>query len=171
MNTHINTNTIAEAFNDAAAAAAAAAIESDAWATATLLGQLEELHLPPEIDWDEGNCFGAALWVAHAFVQRWPEWEPNLRLVHAEVQGNGPKTQGLRFGHGYLTLTIPDMHLRLAIDYANRQRIVVSLDYYEWAGNIGVIDNKHDYTYGEAIEFACRTRHYGPWELVTRSGL
>jgi hypothetical protein len=165
----MNTQNIAEVYTDTFAS-----IGPDAWVIATHMEQLGDLHIPAEIDHEKGNCYGAALWVAHALVQRWPEWEQHLRLVHAEVQGNDrddSKTRGKRFGHGYLTLTVPFARLRLAIDYANRQRIVLPLDYYEHVGRIRDIDNRHEYTYGEAIRHACRTRHYGPWELVTRSGL
>ena len=135
--------------------------------------QLTRLQIPEDIDNEPGNCFSASLWVAHGIVQRWPQWAEGLRLVHAEVCGNGGALEGVHFAHAYATLTIPGLGYRLplALDFSKRQRIIIPLEYYEQEGRINEIGNRHEYTYREAIDWSLRSRHYGPWELATSSGL
>lgn len=87
-------------------------------------------------------------------------------LVQAEVQGQGPLA-GKTFGHAWVL----DPAVNVVFDYSNGRQVVMPKDVYYKLGHVAELDNIYEYTWEEAMIQMLRTQHYGPWELVTRSGL
>ena len=107
----------------------------------------------------------------------------NLTLVHGEVQGQGPLS-GIRYGHAWVedgatvidksngrNLTMPQ-----AIYYAIGA--IASPDMSKWGNPESLNDpdlftggNLHKYTWEEARKKILDHGHWGPWDLVTESGL
>lgn len=88
----------------------------------------------------------------------------NLRLVHAEVAGQGP-LEGTTFGHAFV------MEGNEVIDMSNGRNIRMPFFLYSLLGRIQEIDNFHVYDENQAREKIIETGHWGPWDLKTRSGL
>lgn len=82
----------------------------------------------------------------------------NLRLVHAEVLGQG-SLQGVTYGHAFV------------IDRSNGRNIRMPKDIYYLIGRINKLDNIHEYTYQEMGQRMLETGIWGPWDLKTRTGL
>ena len=117
-----------------------------------------------------GDCYEAAanyiLSVGSPAYSGTPEAAANLRVVHAEVMGQGP-LEGTTFGHGFVVDAAADM----VIDKSNGRDLQLPRVIYYAIGQINDIDNIHEYTYEEMVAKMTQTGHYGPWDLKTSSGL
>jgi hypothetical protein len=104
-----------------------------------------------------GNCFEAAgrYMMDHGAGT-------NLVLVHGEVTGQGP-IEGVKFGHAW----IEDGNN--IIDVSNGRDIRQPKDLYYRIGRIG--NNLKKYNYKQFIDKIVKTKVWGPWDLVTSSGL
>lgn len=92
--------------------------------------------------------------------------DASLRLVHAEVAGQGP-LEGLTLGHGW----VEDTETDTVIDNSNGRNIRMPRMLYYAVGKIDEINNIHQYTFEEMRdrvlgEVDCRNKGtYGPWDL------
>lgn len=110
-----------------------------------------------------GDCFEAN----GTYLLRQPNDAPDLRLVHGEVEGNAPPILGVRYGHCW----IEDVRTGLALDFSNGTVAITTIASYREQSKAGSIGNIHSYTKREAAILAVETEHFGPWDLVTSSGL
>ena len=117
-----------------------------------------------------GDCYEAAvnyiLSIGNPMYGGTPEAAANLRVVHAEVMGQGA-LEGTTFGHGFVVDMIADS----VIDKSNGRDLHLPRIIYYAIGQIEYIDNIHEYTYEEAAAKMMESGHYGPWDLKTSSGL
>lgn len=117
-----------------------------------------------------GDCYEAAasyiLSVGSPMYGGTPEDAANLRVVHAEVMGQGP-LEGTTFGHGFIV----DIAADTVIDKSNGRDLRLPRVLYYAIGQIDYIGNIHEYTYEEVVDKMTSSQHYGPWDLKTSSGL
>ena len=117
-----------------------------------------------------GDCYEAAahyiLSIGNSMYGGTPGAASNLRVVHAEVAGQGP-LEGTTFGHGFVV----DMAADMVIDKSNGRDLQLPRMLYYAIGGIDEIGNYHEYTYDETVAKMLQTGHYGPWDLKTSSGL
>jgi hypothetical protein len=114
----------------------------------------------------QGDCYEAAVnFVRSECGTRDLDGCPFM-IVQAEVRGQGPLA-GKTFGHAWAL----DPESELVYDYSNGRRLVLPQGIYYAIANVHELDNIYEYTWEAAVKQMLRTRHYGPWELVTRSGL
>lgn len=115
-----------------------------------------------------GDCYEAAatLFLTMCEYGRNSENVKNLRLVHAEVAGQG-KLTGLRFGHAFVLMLDEDM----VLDVSNGNSVFMAREKYYRLGRIDEIDNVVAYDFEEAAGLLVEVETYGPWDLVTSSGL
>lgn len=117
-----------------------------------------------------GDCYEAAanyiLSVGSPVYGGTPEAAANLRVVHAEVMGQGP-LDGTTFGHGFVV----DMATDAVIDKSNGRDLRLPRVIYYAIGQIDSIGNIHEYTYEDVVAKMMESMHYGPWDLKTSSGL
>ena len=85
-------------------------------------------------------------------------------LVHGEVAGQGP-LEGITYGHGWV------LDGDMVIDRSNGRNLEVPKALYYAVGGIADIGNYHTYTWEEARKLILQYKHWGPWDLKTRSGL
>jgi len=86
-------------------------------------------------------------------------------LVHAEVTGEG-RIEGLKYGHAWIERG------GFVYDFSNGGHKVMSKSAYYARGQIVDKPGKlYRYTGPEMKRWMQKTRHYGPWELETESGL
>lgn len=111
-----------------------------------------------------GNCFESALHVMHRLCIGGQT--ERYRLVHAEIIGQGP-IEGVAHGHAFVVDVIDD----IAYDESNGRVIRMDVGLYEALARIPVHQNTCVYTWEEAVEKSCESGHYGPWDLVTSTGL
>jgi hypothetical protein len=112
----------------------------------------------------KGNCYESAL---HLMYRLCTDGNPDqYRLVHAEIIGQGP-IEGLAHGHAFVTDIVND----IVMDESNGRELRMDSGIYEALARISVHGNVHVYTWDEAVEKAFDTGHYGPWDLVTSTGL
>jgi hypothetical protein len=88
----------------------------------------------------------------------------NLILIHGEVMGQGP-VAGTPFGHAWV------LDGSTVIDKSNGRDLTMPMQIYYAIGQIDNIGNIHQYTWTEARKQILDNGHWGPWELVTESGL
>lgn len=113
-----------------------------------------------------GDCYEAAVrFVKEACLGQDPDLCPYL-IVQAEVRGQGA-LEGKTFGHAWVV----DPRTNTVIDRSNGRDLRLPLSLYYAIGGVYDLDNGYEYTWREAMVWMLRTKHYGPWELVTRSGL
>ena len=105
-----------------------------------------------------GDCYEAA----GRYIM--DNYDPNLRLVHGEVAGQGP-LEGTTFGHAWI------LDGDMVIDRSNGRDIRVPKVVYYAMGAVDQINNVHEYTQKQALQQMVRHEHFGPWDLKTRSGL
>lgn len=89
-----------------------------------------------------------------------------LILVHAEVAGQGPM-EGKTFGHAFVWDTSQDM----VIDRSNNRDIQLPKILYFGIAQIEEIGNYFTYAPEEMMIKLLKYKHWGPWDLKTRSGL
>jgi hypothetical protein len=108
----------------------------------------------------KGDCFEAAgrYFYEHAIGNN------NLRLVHGEVEGQG-KLGGTRYGHAW----VEDGDT--VIDVSNGRNLRLPKQVYYLLGHISEIHNLHRYPFITFVEKMTRFEHWGPWDLVTSTGL
>lgn len=107
-----------------------------------------------------GDCYLAA---AKYLLDRGPE-NPELRLAHGEVCGQGPLS-GVTYGHAWV------LDGDMVIDRANGRDLRVPKALYYAIGGVDHLNNLHQYTFHETCEKLLTTKNYGPWDLKTRTGL
>lgn len=112
-----------------------------------------------------GDCYEAAFKFIMDECTFTPENESRYILVHAEVMGQGP-LEGTTFGHAFV---VKDMSV--VVDKSNGRNLEMPAFLYYAIGQISDIGNEHQYTWSEAKEKALKFKTYGPWDLVTESGL
>jgi hypothetical protein len=113
-------------------------------------------------DTAEGNCYESALGVMYRLcTDGCPE---QYRLVHAEILGQGP-IEGVAHGHAFVVDIVNDV----VFDESNGRHLRMDSGVYEALARIN--GNVHVYTWDEAVERAFDEGHYGPWDLVTSTGL
>ena len=88
----------------------------------------------------------------------------NLILVHGEVGGQG-QLEGVTFGHAWV------IDGNTVVDKSNGRDVQMPQPVYYAIGQIDNIGNVHQYTWPEARKQILDSGHWGPWELVTESGL
>ena len=109
-----------------------------------------------------GNCYESALGVMYRLcTDGCPE---QYRLVHAEIIGQGP-IEGVAHGHAFVVDIVND----IVVDESNGRHLRMDSGVYEAIARIR--GNVHVYTWDEAVERAFDEGHYGPWDLVTSTGL
>ena len=117
-----------------------------------------------------GDCYEAAakyiLSIGNSMYGGTPGAASSLRVVHAEVAGQGP-LEGTTFGHGFVV----DMATDVVIDKSNGRDLQLPRMLYYAIGGIEEIGNYHVYTYDETVAKMLQSGHYGPWDLRTSSGL
>jgi hypothetical protein len=109
-----------------------------------------------------GDCYEAA--GQFLFEQCLPNPDCGLVLVHGEVAGQGP-LEGVTFGHAWV------LDGETVIDKSNGRNLRLPKVLYYALGGIERIGNLYAYTWQEAKEKMLQFKHYGPWDLKTRSGL
>jgi len=112
-----------------------------------------------------GDCYEAAFKFIMDECMLNPENEKRCILVHAEVMGQGP-LEGTTFGHAFV---VKDS--AVVVDRSNGRNLEMPAFLYYAIGQIQDIGNEHQYTWTEAREKAAKFETYGPWDLVTESGL
>ena len=90
----------------------------------------------------------------------------NLKLVHAEVAGQGPLA-GVTFGHAFLW----NENTGEVWDNSGGRNLCMPREAYFRLGRIEDIGNYWVYTWEEARRKALEYMHYGPWDLQTATGL
>lgn len=105
-----------------------------------------------------GNCYQRAgeYFMDLAMFGR----KPDMRLCHGEVSGRG-SLEGVRFGHAW----VEDGEKV----YDGGTGDIYPKKLYYSIGKIG--DNVHKYNFSEFKAKVTETGHWGPWDLVTESGL
>ena len=113
----------------------------------------------------EGDCYEAA--VDYCIARGWMfggKVPRNVRIVHGEVMGQG-KLRGITFGHAWV------LEGNTVIDQSNGGDLRMPKAVYYATGKIDEIGNVHEYTIEKARKRMVETEVYGPWDLVTKSGL
>ena len=86
-------------------------------------------------------------------------------LVHAEVKGQG-KIEGIRFGHAW----VEDDYF--IFDFSNGLSLIYPKVVYYSIGNVVQKEPKYyKYTFEQARDNMLKVSTFGPWDLVTESGL
>lgn len=107
-----------------------------------------------------GDCYEAAVHyiLDHCLGMGVKEPNHDLRLVHAEVAGQGPMS-GTTFGHAW----VEDGDT--VIDQSNGRDIRMPKALYYRLGQIHELDNIHIYSPEEARSKMLEHEVYGPWDL------
>lgn len=107
-----------------------------------------------------GDCYEAAVlyMMDHALGMGVSEPNPELRLVHGEVAGQGP-LEGKTFGHAW----IEDGDM--VIDKSNGRDTYMPKFLYYSIGRIDELDNYHVYTPEQVRKKLIEHGVYGPWDL------
>ena len=109
-----------------------------------------------------GDCYEAA--VKYMFDKCVFDPSCNLILVHGEVMGQGP-LEGVTYGHAWI------LDGDTVIDKSNNGSLTLPEAVYYSIGRINEIGNLHTYTWADARKKLIEFEHYGPWDLVTETGL
>ena len=107
-----------------------------------------------------GDCYE----IAGKYIMDNITLNPFLRLVHAEVAGKGP-LDGVRFGHAWV------LDGDEVIDKSNGLDVRMPKTLYYALGQIDYINNIHEYSWDEARDLIVDSETWGPWDLITESGL
>ena len=115
-----------------------------------------------------GDCYEVAGRMAILGLSKAPNGEMflgNPMVVHGEVEGQG-KIKGIRYGHAWIE---DDVYV---YDFSNGRNLMLLKEVYYYLGKI--IQDKpklYKYTFRQAREKMIETGEYGPWDLITESGL
>lgn len=107
----------------------------------------------------DGDCFQAA-----AIYILDEDDDAGLVLVHGEVSGQG-RLAGVQYGHAWV-----EDDRGFVIDRSNGRFLRLERAIYYMIGRIDEGTTKR-YTRREMCEKLVETKHYGPWDLVTSTGL
>lgn len=110
----------------------------------------------------QGDCYEAAGKFMMESCLHGPDC--TYLLVHGEVAGQGP-LEGITYGHGWV------LDGDTVIDRSNGRNLRIPKALYYVLGGIDRIGNLHTYTWEEARKLILQYKHWGPWDLKTRSGL
>ena len=88
----------------------------------------------------------------------------HLKLVHGEVMGQGP-LEGISYGHCWCEDN------NTVYDYSNGRSLELPKKVYYLMGKIDSLDNLYKYNIREFNDKVLKFKHWGPWDLKTRSGL
>jgi hypothetical protein len=115
-----------------------------------------------------GDCYEVAGRMAILGLSKAPNGEKFLgkpMVVHGEVEGQG-KIKGLRYGHAWVE---DDVYV---YDFSNGKNLMLLKEVYYYLGKINQDKPKlYKYTFPEARKKMLETEDYGPWDLITESGL
>lgn len=106
-----------------------------------------------------GDCYEAN---GKLFMNRAVIRGEDLLLVHGEVTGQGP-IEGVKYGHCWIE------DGGMVIDVSNGRDVRMPKVAYYALGRVG--RNVHKYTAKDFQEKVLEHEHWGPWDLVTGSGL
>jgi len=115
-----------------------------------------------------GDCYEVAGRMAILGLSKAPNGENflgNPMVVHGEVEGQG-KIKGLRYGHAWIE---DDVYV---YDFSNGKNLMLLKEVYYYLGKI--IQDKpklYKYSFPEARQKMLKTGEFGPWDLITESGL
>ena len=115
-----------------------------------------------------GDCYEVAGRMAILGLSKAPNGENflgNPMLVHGEVEGQG-KIKGLRYGHAWVE---DDVYV---YDFSNGKNLMLLKEVYYYLGKINQDKPKlYKYSFLEARQKMLQTGDFGPWDLITESGL
>jgi hypothetical protein len=115
-----------------------------------------------------GDCYEVAGRMAILGLSKAPNGEKFLgkpMIVHGEVEGQG-KIKGLRYGHAWVE---DDVYV---YDFSNGKSLMLLKEVYYYLGKINQDKPKlYKYSFLEARKKMLETGDYGPWDLITESGL
>jgi hypothetical protein len=115
-----------------------------------------------------GDCYEVAGRMAIMGLSKAPNGEKFLgkpMVVHGEVEGQG-KIKGLRYGHAWVE---DDVYV---YDFSNGKNLMLLKEVYYYLGKINQDKPKlYKYSFLEARKKMLETGDYGPWDLITESGL
>ena len=115
-----------------------------------------------------GDCYEVAGRMAILGTNKAPNGEKFLgkpMIVQGEVEGQG-KITGLRYGHSWVE---DDVYV---YDFSNGRNLMILKEVYYYLGKINQNKPKlYKYSFEEARKKMLETGDFGPWELVTESGL
>jgi hypothetical protein len=115
-----------------------------------------------------GDCYEVAGRMAIMGLSKAPNGEKFLgkpMIVHGEVEGQG-KIKGLRYGHAWVE---DDVYV---YDFSNGKSLMLLKEVYYYLGKINQDKPKlYKYSFLEARKKMLETGDYGPWDLITESGL
>lgn len=112
---------------------------------------------------ETGDCYEAAFqhMMSDAMRSGIGNMATDLKLVHAEVAGQGP-LDGIRYGHAFV------LDGNTVIDKSNGRNLVMPASKYFMLGDIKKAPSKYfEYSWKEVQKKAVTTGHYGPWDLNT----
>lgn len=100
-----------------------------------------------------GNCFDAA----YDYMMSNAGTNPNLKIVHGMVQGQGP-LHGWEFTHAW------NEDGNQVIDTSNGKELMIDKSFYYLLGNIN--ENEcHYYDFNQTLEKANDHLNKGPWDI------
>ena len=115
-----------------------------------------------------GDCYEVAGRMALMEASKAPNGEIFLgqpKVVHGEVAGQG-SLEGIRYGHAWVE---DDVYV---YDFSNGRELMILKEVYYYLGKIMQEKPKlYKYTFKEATKKMVESRNFGPWDLITESGL
>ena len=115
-----------------------------------------------------GDCYEVAGRMAILGLSKAPNGEKFLgkpMVVHGEVEGQG-KIKGIRYGHAWVE---DDVYV---YDFSNGKNLMLLKEVYYYLGKINKDKPKlYKYSFSEARQKMIETGDFGPWDLITESGL
>lgn len=107
-----------------------------------------------------GDCYqvNGKYFLDHAYRN------PNLRLVHGEVMGQG-ELQGISYGHCWCE------EGGEVLDFSNGRDMKIDKRVYYALGQIDRFNNTYVYDQPTFSVMISKYGHWGPWELKTKTGL
>lgn len=115
-----------------------------------------------------GDCYEVAGRMAILGLSKAPNGQMFLgkpMVVHGEVEGQG-KIKGLRYGHAWVE---DDVYV---YDFSNSKNLMLIKQVYYYLGKINQDKPKiYKYYFSQARKKMIKTGDFGPWDLITESGL
>lgn len=115
-----------------------------------------------------GDCYEVAGRMAILGLSKAPNGQMFLgkpMVVHGEVEGQG-KIKGLRYGHAWVE---DDVYV---YDFSNGKNLMLIKQVYYYVGKIKQEKPKiYKYYFSQARKKMIKTGDFGPWDLITESGL
>ena len=115
-----------------------------------------------------GDCYEVAGRMAILGLSKAPNGEMFLgkpMVVHGEEEGQG-KIKGLKYGHAWVE---DDVYV---YDFSNGKNLMLLKEVYSYLGKISQDKPKlYKYSFSQARQKMIETGDFGPWDLITQSGL